>query len=366
MKERITFVKAPDENVDLKHLDDFDCARAAERLGEAAYLDVDYDAKSGQAIFTSFDQRSPDPDGWNDEIQPRWNSTKTETGVFTQQQTSESEELSFAGYLTVVSEDKKPKQTRFSFPSRHHPASGSSFLVTFPKPAGLHPTLRLTFPTQVSSPAQDCGLYTHLTLPLSFFVDKYQLSSPNYLIANNLQGIRALSGETDLEAPEWVIRKWGSTMLLELVHHTPHGARLESMESRWHVNIPLHLRYLPPREGGATSVNIPWPIVFWACPAEEGVDLNDNPFDRVNLGYEALFDPATTFYHFQPQPREGGGRLMERVQVPVMDLQESGWVESGTVGVIILGALWVTWEILRVSLSGWERKKRTSMPKKVQ
>lgn len=94
------------------------------------------------------------------------------------------------------------------------------------------------------------------------------------------------------------------------------------------------------------------------------MDLNDNPFDRVNLGYEALFDPATTFYHFLPQPREEGGRLMEHVQVPVMDLQESGWVESGTVGVIILGALWVMWKILRVSLSHRERKK-TSLPKKV-
>lgn len=168
----------------------------------------------------------------------------------------------------------------------------------------------------------------------------------------------------DLEAPEWVVRKWGSSMLLELVHHTPHGARSESAASQWHVNIPLHLRYLTPGVGGATSVNISWPIVFWACPAEQGVDLNDNPFDRVNLGYEALFNPATAFYHFQPQPREEGGTLTERVQVPVMDLQKSGWVESGTVGVIVFGALWVFWKLLRVSLSHCEGKKRTSLPKK--
>ncbi|KAI4285222.1 MAG: hypothetical protein L6R38_000828 [Xanthoria sp. 2 TBL-2021] len=347
---------------------DNECSSAAKRLEKSAYLDIDYNAGSREFILTSFHHESPDLDGWNEDVKRRWNSEKTEVGLFTYQQALEPEELSFGGYLTVISEDKKPRPTRFSFPSRHHPvplASGSSFLTTFPTPTGLHPTLRLTFPHPISPPARGCALHTYLTLPSSFFVDKYQFSSPNFLAAKNLLGVRALSGETDLEAPEWVAGKWGSMMLLELAHHAPNQAGLKTAESQWHVDIPLHLRYLPPAAGGATSVDIPWPIVFWACPAKEGIGLNGNPFDRINLGYEVLFDPSTTFYHFQPQPKEEGGSLIEQVQVPVMDLQESRWVESGTVGVILLGALWVMWKLLRVSLSDWRSKKKTILPKKV-
>ncbi len=154
-------------------------------------------------------------------------------------------------------------------------------------------------------------------------------------------------------------------MLLELAHHARRQARLETTESQWHVDIPLHLRYLPPAAGGATSVDLPWPIVFWVCPAEEGSDLSGSPFDRINLGYEVLFGPSTIFYHFQPQPKEPRRSLVEQLQVPVMDLPASRWVETGTVGVIILGALWVMWKSLRVSLNDWQSSKKTIPPRKV-
>ncbi|CAO1604010.1 protease B nonderepressible form [Xanthoria calcicola] len=347
---------------------DDECSTAAKRLANAAYVDMDYDAASREYIITSFHHESPDLEGWNEEIKCRRNSEKTEVGLFTYRQALEPQELSFEGYLTVIGEDKKPRPTRFSSPSRHHPvplASGSGFLTTLPKPTGLHPTLRLTFPHPISPPGHGCALHTYLTLPSSLFVDEYQLSSPNFLAANNLRGVRALSGETDLEAPAWVTRKWGSTMLLELAHRDRRQARLETAESQWRVDIPLHLRYLPPAAGGATGVDLPWPIVFWACPAEEGSDVSGNPFDRINLGYEVLFGPSTTFYHFRPQPKEPRRSLVEQLQVPVMDLPASRWVESGTVGVIILGALWVMWKLLRVSLNDWRSSKKTIPPRKV-
>ncbi|KAL8846445.1 MAG: hypothetical protein Q9221_008470 [Calogaya cf. arnoldii] len=347
---------------------DKECSTAAKSLEKSAYLDIDYDASSREVILTTFHHESPDLEGWKLEVKSRRNSEKTEVGIFTYQQALQPEELSFGGSVTVIGEDKKPKPTRFSFPSRHHSVpllSGSTFLTTLPTPTGLHPTLRLTFPSPISPPAQGCTLHTYATLPSSFFVDKYQLSTPNFLAAKKLRGIRTLSGETDLEAPDWVAEKWGSTMLLELAHHAPPQTGLKTTESQWHVDIPLHLRYLPPAAGGFTSVGLPWPVVFWACTAEEGIDLGSNPFDRINLGYEALFDPTTIFYHFQPQPKEKGARLVEQVQVPVMDLQDLRWVESGTVGVIMFGALWVTWKLLRVSLRDWRSKKTTLLPKKV-
>ncbi|KAL8782850.1 MAG: hypothetical protein Q9213_005027 [Squamulea squamosa] len=346
---------------------DLECSKAARSLEMAAYLHIDYDAQSQDLILTSFHHESPESAGWNEQIKRCHNSARTEVGIFASQEVTEPEELSLGGFLTVIGEDEKPKPTRFSFPSRHHPvphASGSTFLTTFPRPTGLHPTLRLSFPSAVSPPAQACGLHTYLTLPSSLFVDKYQLSSPNFLASKNLRAIRALSGEADLEAPDWVTRKWGSTLLLDLAPHALDEARSKIGDTQWHVDIPLHLRYLPPTAGGISSIDVPWPVVFWACPTEEESGLGGNPFDRVNLGYEALFNPDTIFYHFQPQPKEEGGRLIEQVQVPVMDLQESRWVESGTVGIILLGALWVMWKLMRVTLRAWQSKETLQEKKK--
>ncbi|KAL8908515.1 MAG: hypothetical protein Q9171_005433 [Xanthocarpia ochracea] len=357
-----------DEKLCPKH--DYECSRAAKRLENAAYIDLDYDTDSRDLVLTSFHHKSPGLEGWDEQVKRRQNSARTEVGVFASQEATEPEELSFGGYSTVIGEDEKPKPTRFSFPSRHHAVpfvSGTTFLTTFPTPTGLHPTLRLSFPSPISPPTQGCALHTYLTLPSSLFIDKYQLSSPNFLASKNLHAIHALSGETDLEAPEWVTRKWGSTLLLEIAHHTHDRTKSNTQNPTWHVDIPLHLRYLPPAPGGTTSIDVPWPIVFWACPAEEGTHLDSgNPFDRVYLGYDALFDPRTIFYHFQPLPEGKGGRLVERVHVPVMDLRASRWVESGTVGIIVLGALWVVWKLLRVSLRDSQLEENKLLQKKGQ
>ncbi|KAL9007223.1 MAG: hypothetical protein Q9188_000026 [Gyalolechia gomerana] len=299
------------------------------------------------------------------------NSSNTEVGLLSNEQAITPEELSLGGYLTVIGEDQKPNPTRFSFPSRHHrvpPTSGSTFHATFPPPTGLHPTLRLTFPSSsVSPPAPACGLHTYLTLPSPLFVDKYQLSSTNFLATKNLRVIRALSGETDLEAPDWVIQTWGSALLLEIapptsdVKGTSHGR-----DKPWHAEIPLHLRYLSPAVGGTSDIEVPWPVVFWACPAEEGTEMNVNPFDRGDLGYESLFGPRTMFYHIQPQPVAKGGRLMEKVHVPVMDLQGTRWVESATVGIVAIGAAWVFWKLLSILLRDWKSEEKEAPQRKTQ
>lgn len=139
----------------------------------------------------------------------------------------------------------------------------------------------------------------------------------------------------------------------------------KTADESWHADIPLHLRYLPPAAGGTTSIDVVWPVVFWACPADEETKLDGNPFDRVNLGYEAMFGPQMVFYHLRPMPEGSGGRLVERVRVPVMDLEGMRWVEGGTVGMMVLGALWVVWKLLRVS---WRKMQSKDLrtEKKVQ
>ena len=260
--------------------------------------------------------------------------------------------------------------TLFSFPSRHHiapSASSTGYSTALQEPTGLHPTLRLTLPSSTNPPKDGCALHTYLTLPSALFLDKYQMSSPNFLASKNLHSIRFLAGETGLEAPIWTVHKWGSAVLLELAppgsSSTPLTAGTSDQPvSVWHADVPLHFRYLPPNQGGSASVSVAWPVVFWACPSDEGTKMNTNPFDRVNLGYDGLFGPRTMFYHLQPA--SDGQSLLEEIRVPVLDLQGSKmkWIESGTVMLVTVGFFWVCLSLLAVisgSLGGkGVRRKR--------
>lgn len=118
-----------------------------------------------------------------------------------------------------------------------------------------------------------------------------------------------------------------------------------------------------PNEGkaGQAELETPYPVLFWACTADEGSKFPINPFDRVNLGYDGLFGPRTLFYHFSPSAPppgvnaardgingEGGdGRLVNRLSVPVLDLDQSRYVESATAVGVLVGFLWVCWCLFR-------------------
>lgn len=253
--------------------------------------------------------------------------------------------------------------TLFSFPARHHSVSKpsiSSYSTSFPSPIGLHPTLRLTFPSlKLEPPSENCALHSYLTLPSTLFPDKYQLSSPLFLASKNLRSLRSVSGETDLEAPDWAIEKWGSAILVELAPPSPGSS---PNHGTWHADIPLHLRYLSPSALGVATTDIPWPVVFWACIAEEGTKMNVNPFDRVNLGYDGLFGPKTMFYHLQPD--NSSSTLTETLSVPVLQTHRASWIEPGTVAVVLLGFCWVLWKLLLLVLG--QGKTKLDHSKKAQ
>ncbi len=210
--------------------------------------------------------------------------------------------------------------------------------MSFLEPTGLHPNLRISFskgPSNLNATQETCALHAYLTLPSYIFIDKYQLSDPLFLASKNLKALRSISGETDLEAPDWIVQKWGSNLLIELSPPSPN-------EGTWDVDIPLHLRYLPPAPGGMTEVQVPWPVVFWACRAEEGLKMNVNPFDRVDLGYDGLFGPRTMFYHVSPKT---DSTCVETIQLPVMDTLGTRYVEVGTSTVIVMGFVWIWWRL---------------------
>jgi hypothetical protein len=196
-----------------------------------------------------------------------------------------------------------------------------------------------------------------MTLPSILFPDKYQLSSPLFLASKNLETLRSIAGETDLEAPDWVVSKWGSAMLMELA--PPTSSKPNSSPGFWDAEIPLHLRYLPPSPGGKTRISIPWPVVFWACPADQGTRMSVNPFDRVNLGYDGLFGPRTIFYHLQPA-LPAGSELVEHVEVPVLDWEHVDWIENGTVAAVLIAVVWLMgklWGAMQLRVGTGQNKR---------
>ncbi|KAK5713032.1 protease B nonderepressible form [Elasticomyces elasticus] len=360
------------------------CPNEIATLSFASYIDIDFDAISHAVTLTAV---------WRAGIgnpaartpAKLWGGQEgggLEVGVLVPQKADEAEEIKLGGFLTVVGEDEYPN---------------TGFGISFQQPTGLHPKMDIRFPRDGLSPPKSegaCALHAYLTLPSAVFLDRYQLSDPAVLRENGLVAVRSLSGEQDLEAPEWVVEGWGSAALVELAAPSP----TDEGEWEWEVSVPLHLRYLRAAnssttiatggkgegkgEGGEGFVNltIPFPAVFWACEAEEGLKMSTNPFDRVDLGYDGLFGPKTMFYHFSPAtggssaggssaggPGVGGGGLGSGVGTGVLEsvirvpVLEPGWgdlVAWGTFGAVVGGFGWVVWGLVRGVGRGGGRGKK--------
>ncbi|RDH35167.1 PIG-X [Aspergillus welwitschiae] len=338
-------------------------AACAAEWGAADSIDVDYDAVSRALVVSGYWGQPVTPEGWTEEIRaPGRDRDRVEVGLLGTEKAVEAEDIKVGGLLGVVGVDKELKPTLFSFPSRHHVLPReATFDVSFPRPTGTHPTMTISLsPAALEYPAAPedttCALHAYLTLPSYIFGDKYQLSTddPLFLESHHLVALRAVSGATDLEAPDWFVPHWGSNWLLELA--TPSAGQVPE---EWNVTVPLHLRYLRPSESGYRSAGVPWPVVFWACTAEEGTKMGTNPFDRVNLGWDGMFGPRTMFYQVHPSGEKT--RHVEDLNVPVLRLEERGFfssktVELGTMAAIVLGLLWVLWKLGSVARSSGQKK----------
>jgi hypothetical protein len=304
-----------------------ECLKRLAALLTASTVDVDFDTISHALSITAFWP----PQSQSISLHNQTPKDRLEVGILSVESPKEPEELSLGGFLTVVGEDTKASPTLFSFPARHHPVS-ATFSSSFLHPTGLHPTLELQISSNIPpTDERTCSLHAHLTLPRSIFADRYQLSDPLFLASKNLSKLHHITTPVDLEAPTYTMNVWGSSLLLELAP--------SSTSSSFTAQIPLHLRYLPPSSSGQSTLEVSYPVVFWACVADEGSKFPINPFDRVNLAYDGLFGPKTMFYHLSPE----GERLVNEISVPVLDSDKSGYVEAGTAGVVLLGFAWVLW-----------------------
>jgi len=146
-------------------------------------------------------------------------------------------------------------------------------------------------------------------------------------------------------------------------------------------SFDLHLKALPrdfvAHRLLARWLEIPWPVLFWACTADEGSKFTINPFDRVNLGYDGLFGPRTMFYHLSPKysgqehgKGNGNGNWTEGysvIDIPVLKQGYADWVEIGTAAVILVGFGWVIWKLWLVwKIEGYGRHGALKAEKKKQ
>ncbi|KFY63601.1 hypothetical protein V497_01966 [Pseudogymnoascus sp. VKM F-4516 (FW-969)] len=304
----------------------------------SAYIDLDFSSSTGVSKLTTFWPSQT----WDSASVSKIDHTdRVELGVLSNEKPIREDDLNMSGFLTVLGESKAPAPTMFQFPSRHH-AHSSRFSTAFIEPTGLHPTLKLSLgSSQPPKGREGCRLNAHLNLPRSVFPDKYQFRDALYLADKNLSALHYVTLPVDLEAPEYTMALWGSSLLVELAPPAP-------SEEAWTAEIPLHLRYLLPTESGYSTTSLPAPEVFWACDAGEESKLAVNPFDRVNLGYEGLFGEQTLFYHLKPEVSRGQGELYSEVQVPVLSTRFNTEMEIGTAVVVGLGFGWVLrklWEV---------------------
>ncbi|KAL7913384.1 cytochrome P450 [Trichoderma velutinum] len=315
-----------------------ECRKQLQDLKDAVSLDMSYDSISESVkiqVLWPLQKREI--------FAPASPKGRTEVGILRPgaAQGMEAHEIGVSGVLAVIGETKEPSPTLFAFAARHRAASGS-FKSRFQLPTGLHPTLQLNLST-TAPPLDDdaeCAPYAYFTFPKVIFADRYQLADELFLASKNLAAAKYVSEPVDLEAPAYTTKEWGSNVLLELAPPKDKAAA-----KNWIVEVPLHLRYLKPSPTGKEVAGIPYPVVFWACNSEQDIGYAVNPFDRINLGYDGLFSPGTTFWHVSPRPA-ADGRLINSISVPVVTEGASQWVGVGTAVVVGLGFLWVLMKLM--------------------
>lgn len=360
-----------------------DCIHSTSLLSFTDSLDISWDTITSTLTISTLWNKPPasliDPssahkttNAWSISIDNPPQSSRVEVGILSSTiSPSDTTELTLSGFLTVLGTDTSPKPTRFSIPSRHHTLQPQqAYTAHITQPQGLHPTLKITFPapSTLQPPRSGCNLQAHLTLPSHTFVDPYALKplDPSFVSTYHIQQIHSHSGHLDLEAPDYLPNSpWGSSLLI-----TPQLPPTNHPTNQpWEVTLPLHLRYLPPSTSPTTTVTLPYPLLYYACPSSEPEHpYTTSPFDRPHLGYTALYPShSTSYHHLTPQSSDTTttttsssflNDLSLSLQVPVYDTTSTTplTVEIVTLLTILAGFVWVVrqmWPALAKEVKEW-------------
>ncbi|KAK7205735.1 PIG-X [Myxozyma melibiosi] len=296
---------------------------------------------------------------------------KVEVGFLGKIKDDPEGDVAFGGILAVIGENSQFVPTLFDFAPRHRGVQGTAvYSPYFRTPYGLHPKHVVSIYGDLNVPrtmshnyVQDeetgefedtmesatCGLYGYYILPSFIFVDKYQIADLADAQAGGVKRVVGIWGETDLEIPVWMVDKWGSTMLLELI--PPSGEDLEAFTQQVDIEIPMHSRYEVP-DWNTTAVvhDMPWPLIFWACDGSDENSMTMGPFDNNGLGLEKYFDPGTSFHYLTPNMTisspDAHTELITELSIPVVPLESYKYVQPWTVVVILVGCFWIIYKAI--------------------
>jgi hypothetical protein len=238
-------------------------------LASLVHADViEFDIPSPQSIqIRAIWSSSPHENGWRLDI-PSDPNTRIEVGIFEEASGEDKDEMGLNGVRAVLGEDKDFIPTLFTFPHRHHILSSTGIQFVLDPSFGSHPVLKTLLPkSMLQAPINDtldhetCNLHALYTLSKDVFVDQYQLSQLAQFKSGGIENVRGIWGETDLENPSYTTKEWGSLVLVD-IPKLEEGDAIHEMT----VELPMHLRYLKPREGGGNQiVEILPPEMFWTC-----------------------------------------------------------------------------------------------------
>jgi hypothetical protein len=230
---------------------------------------IEFDIPSPQSIqIRAIWSSSPHDHGWRLDIPPSDQNTRIEVGIFEEGSGEDKDEMALTGIRAILGEDQDFQPTLFTFPHRHHILSSTGLESILDPSFGSHPVLKTRLPKSGLQPPindtvdhETCTLHALYTLSKNVFVDQYQLSQLAQFKAGGIENVRGIWGETDLENPSYTTKGWGSIVLVD-IPKLEDNERVKEMT----VELPMHLRYLEPKEGGGKrSIEILPPEVFWAC-----------------------------------------------------------------------------------------------------
>lgn len=257
-------------------------------------------------------------------------------------------------------------------------AYGHGYNSTMTPSQSFHPHSVTTIQSNpnIQETTTGCDLHVLQVLPAGYFVDPFQLEG----LAPEI-GESTVYGETDLEKPVGVVAGWGSLVMVKaqpedsiktskwttsnITNIDTKGIKTDSVLYTSVVDIPMHMRYQPPVEEGnpATHVTVeaPWPIVAWVCPAatnvgDESAALNaaaKKLFYIPALPLSLLFprdektDRETVDFRFvlpDPIPKQFP---VAKMSVPVGRLDDMNLVRAATFAMAGAGTLAVALALVR-------------------
>ncbi|KAG5440534.1 hypothetical protein PCK2_000359, partial [Pneumocystis canis] len=222
----------------------------------------------------------------------------------------------------------EPLITSFSSDFFNHSTIYSDIL----SPAGFHPKIRSKI-TIHESYKRNCSLYMLYYLPKSVFVDKYQLENLVQFNTDNIKKVHFIWGETNLEAPIWQVKKWGSILLLE-VSNDP--------KDLFFINLPLHLRYHPPKQDTYDISYLPYPTAFYSCKSVGDTMIEHSPFLSSWDLFHQYFSENTTFHFLHYSNHDS----FMTIYIPVVNSNHILLVQLGTCSIILTCFIYISFKII--------------------